>query len=130
MGLRIGMDLVETDDVAGALGEFGNRYLARIASDGERRHWPREGIGLQRHAAGAFAAKEAVLKTLGGGADNVQWRDIELQQHVSGEWSVTLREEAAALAAQLGVTDISVSIGFTNNLAAAIAIATTTEDGS
>ena len=120
------MDVVDVGDVGDAIDEFGERYLRRIASDEERRAWPGPGPGMERHAAGAFAAKEAVLKALGGDADTVRWHDIELHRRTSGDWSVALQAEAAALALKAGMTEISVSIGTTTTMATAIAIATTT----
>ena len=123
------MDVVDVGDVGDAIDLFGERYLRRIASDRERRAWQAPVAGTERHVAGAFAAKEAVLKALGGDADTVRWQDIELQRGTSGRWAVALRDEAAALARRAGVTEISVSIGITHTMATAIAIATTTEDG-
>jgi phosphopantetheine--protein transferase-like protein len=119
------MDVVDVVEVGDAIGVFGERYQQRIATSRERVGWP-AGPALKRHAAGAFAAKEAVLKALGGDADTVRWKDIELRQRTPGEWNVALQDDAAALALQAGVSEISVSIGTTTTLATAIAIATTT----
>ena len=119
------MDIVDVADISGALGSFGERYLHRIASDRERRSWPPAGEGLLRQAAGAFAAKEAVLKVLGCDAGTVHWPDIELLQLGPGERSVTLHEDAAVLAARAGIREINVSVATTRGIAAATALATT-----
>ncbi len=117
------MDIVDNDEVAAAIDAFGERYLDRISSRGERQSWPGDDRRLRSCAAGTFAGKEAVLKTLGVSADKVSWRDIELQQSTNG-MSVTLHGEAAVVAAEAGVQAITVSISSTDVMTLAVAIAT------
>jgi holo-[acyl-carrier protein] synthase len=119
------MDIADVAEVTAAIDEFGERYLARLASDRERHGWPTRTAALSVYAAGVFAAKEAVLKALGGDADRVTWPEIELYQCARGDWEVTLRGAAAVLAEQANMTTVSVSVAMTDIVATAVAIATT-----
>jgi holo-[acyl-carrier protein] synthase len=79
---------------------------------------------LQR-LAGRFAAKEAILKGLKTGwTDSVEFTEIEVSNSQTGVPLVVLRGKTKALASQLGVINIEVSISHTSNVAMAIAILT------
>ncbi len=128
VGLRVGTDIVDLSEVADAYRAFGESYLRAVASTLERETWPSAKRALVRRVAETFAAKEAVLKVIGLSADTVRWNDIELRPHASGEWGVTLRREAAALAARAGVAEIFVSVGSTSGVAVATAVGATRKE--
>jgi holo-[acyl-carrier protein] synthase len=56
-----------------------------------------------------FAAKEAVMKALGVGLGAFGFHDVEVARADSGEPSLVLRGEAAALAAHLGPLRLSLT---------------------
>jgi holo-[acyl-carrier protein] synthase len=77
--------------------------------------------------AARFAAKEAVLKTMGVGIGAVPWKSIEIRRAPSGAPSVTLHGPAAALAARRGVDEMHVSMTHTSLTAAAIVVGSSSE---
>ena len=118
----IGVDIVEVDRIRRATVRWGDVFLARVFTAGERRY-----AGAARPAAerlaGRFAAKEAVMKALGLGWPRMAWRDIEIEGDALGRPVVRLSGGAAAAAARLGVQAWFVSISHTRDLAVAHAVA-------
>ena len=83
-------------------------YAARFARPGRR-------------FAARFAGKEAVMKSLGRGWRQIRWTDVEITG--GGPPKVVLRGSAAARAAQLGVTEVLVTITHTDDTALVMAVA-------
>jgi len=73
--------------------------------------------------AGNFAAKEAVLKSLGCGLFDMQLIDIEVLRADSGQPYAVLHGKAKQIADDLGVSKIHLSITHTAQIAAAQAVA-------
>ena len=74
------------------------RIVDRLFTDGERR----DAHSQPERLAARFAAKEAVLKTLGIGAGVTPWRSIEVTLNASGAPSVVLHEQASEIAESRG----------------------------
>jgi holo-[acyl-carrier protein] synthase len=73
--------------------------------------------------AGRWAAKEAVLKTLGTGmGPRMEWTDIEVVNDRAGRPRVRLHGEAEAVARSLGMHHIDLSLSHTGGLAVAHAV--------
>ena len=70
--------------------------------------------------AGRFAAREAVIKALGGYRGK-RWQDISVTRHPSGAPEIRLRGNAKARADDLGVARVLIS--FTHERATAVAFA-------
>lgn len=79
--------------------------------------------GLRNHAslAARFAAKEALAKALGAPA-GLSWQDAEVLTETEGQPVIVVRGTVAARAAELGVTDIRLSISHDGGLAAAFVV--------
>lgn len=73
--------------------------------------------------AGRWAAKEAVMKTLGAGVGDLDPIDIEILTLASGAPRVVLRGRAAEIADELNLEECHVSITHEAGWAAAIAVA-------
>lgn len=73
--------------------------------------------------AGRWAAKEAVMKSLGTGIGNVDPADIEIVSDAAGAPSVSLRGPAAQIADAASVAKCLVSITHEADWAAAVAVA-------
>jgi holo-[acyl-carrier protein] synthase len=118
--LRCGIDLVENYRVAESIERFGERYLNRIFTAGER-----EDCGDQPHRLAArLAGKEAVAKALGTGLGKVGWRDIEIRcNNPQNRPTLILHGEAAAVANALGLNTWDVSLTHTAEHASAVAVA-------
>jgi holo-[acyl-carrier protein] synthase len=117
--LRTGVDLIEIDRVEDVVRRHGTRYLDRIYTRGEQ--------DQSRHntqfLAGRFAAKEAVAKALGTGIGDVGWLDIEILGDEQNAPTLVLNGAAKRRAAELGLTDWSVSISHSMTHAVAFAVA-------
>jgi holo-[acyl-carrier protein] synthase len=115
----IGIDLTEVGRVRRLLARHPG-FTERCFTDLERDYAFERACPEERLAA-RFAAKEAVMKSLGAGWRDVRWRDVEISG--GGAPRVVLRGRAAARAEALGVTDVLVSLTHTGDLAAAVAVA-------
>lgn len=117
-----GIDLVETRRIADLLDRHGERFLARVYTP----HELDTALPHRRrveHLAGLFAAKEAVSKALGTGITGFHWTDLEIVHRPSGQPTIHLHGQAAAVASSHGIASWCLSITHTRDLAVASAIA-------
>lgn len=119
-----GVDATEIVRIARALERWGRRFLERVYTPSEQRYC----LGKPHRLAGRFAAKEAVSKVLGTGIRSIRWREIEILPNPAGRPTVYLHGRAAAIAARMGLSEVSVSITHTDTLAIAFAMAVSTGD--
>jgi holo-[acyl-carrier protein] synthase len=124
MKLSTGVDLVEIDRVQRMVENHGNRALNRVYTSAELAHC-RERVP---ELAARFAAKEAVAKALGVGlrmmaSNGIYWHDVETLPDGNGKPVVHLRGRAAARAAELGLTDWSISLSHGRDVAVAFVVA-------
>ncbi len=118
--LTTGVDFIEIDRVAGVLDRYGDRFLRRVFTPGEIAYCR----GRAPNLAARFAAKEAVMKSLGTGFRGVGWRDIEVVRAPSGAPSPRLHGRAMRRAKRLGVTEIAISLSHSRGFAMVVAVAT------
>jgi len=120
MIVGIGLDLVEVARIekAGKIDRFYTRNFtaAEIALFDSKK--PRA-----QTVAGNFAAKEAVLKSLGCGLFDMPLIDIEVLRKESGQPYAVLHGQAKQIADDLRVSNIHLSITHTAQVAAAQAVA-------
>jgi holo-[acyl-carrier protein] synthase len=117
--LGTGVDLIEIERVAGVLERHGERFLRRVFTPGEIAYCR----GRAPNLAARFAAKEAVMKSLGTGFRGVGWRDVEVVRAPSGAPSPRLHGRALRRAERLGVTEIAISLSHSRGFAVAFAVA-------
>ena len=112
----IGTDICDVRRIRASLWRHGDRFAARILSEGEfsvwqarSRRWPERGI---RYLATRFSAKEAFSKAIGLGMRMpMSWRLCEIGKLPSGQPVVILHGalrqwfEAQGLQAHVTVTD-------------------------
>jgi holo-[acyl-carrier protein] synthase len=123
MTLRVGTDLVAVDSVRDSLSEHGEHYLQRIYTEGEIADCTSPaGLDPERLAA-RFAAKEATLKVLRPDDQGIPWTDIEVRRDRTGWVALELSGTAAALASQVGVGDLALSITHEGGFASAVVVA-------
>jgi holo-[acyl-carrier protein] synthase len=119
----IGTDIVECLRIAQMIERHGEEFLTRVYTPQEIDYCRRRKAATQ-HYAGRWAAKEAVLKTLGTGwAKGIAWTDIEVTNELSGQPKITLAGGAAEIARQLGITQVLISISHCRSHATAFAMA-------
>lgn len=115
----IGTDIVEIERLRRAWERTGERFLAKIFTQGELAYcrafndpWP--------HLAARFAAKESVMKALGFCVDPLQ---VEILRQGTGAPHVALHGSARSRAHKRGVGELKVSLSHAGRLAVAQAIA-------
>ena len=121
MIVGIGVDVVDVTRMAEIL-ERTPTFATRCFTDGERRD---SGTGAGRAASLAvrFAAKEAVMKSMGVGLGAFGFHDAEVVKAESGAPSLVLRGPAAVLATEHGVVRWHLSLSHTATSAIAMVVA-------
>ena len=119
----VGIDIVDVARFALAL-ERHPKLSQRLFTEQERS----DAKSRPERLAARFAAKEAILKTLGVGIGAVPWHSIEIHREQSGAPSVRLHGAALELATRQGVTGLHVSLTHTDQTAAAFAVASATPE--
>jgi len=80
-----GIDLVDIDRIRNGYRRYGDKYLGRLFSQSEIDDLTARKSGMIATMAGKFAAKEAVMKSLGVLFDSgVAFRDIEILNRSTG----------------------------------------------
>jgi holo-[acyl-carrier protein] synthase len=109
--LTTGVDILHVPRVREAVERYGRRFLERVYTPDEIVYCN----GRIPELAARFAAKEAVSKALGVGMrtlsrEGIGWHEAEVINGASGKPGVLLFGRAAELAAQLQLTQWSLSI--------------------
>lgn len=122
MVLGIGLDLVEIERFQLLYGDFEQDVLDRCFTAGEQ---AAVGTGTDRltRLAARFAAKEAVLKTIGGLQDGIALTDIEIVSDGSSPPAARVSGGALAAAQARGITNWQISLTHGAHTAAAVALA-------
>jgi holo-[acyl-carrier protein] synthase len=123
MIIGLGTDIIETVRIGQMIERHGEHFLQRVYTEQEIRYCQRRKEAVQ-HYAGRWAAKEAVMKTLGTGFTlGVGWSDIEVCTHKSGQPYIVLSGGAADMSKKLGIDEILITISHCRTYATATAIA-------
>jgi holo-[acyl-carrier protein] synthase len=123
MLIGTGVDLIEVERIAHSIERYGDRFLYRIYTEDEIAYCGRKSRGSAESFAARFAAKEAGAKALGTGISRgVTWSEFRIEREPGGRPTLKLHGRAAALAGQLGVKAISLSLTHTASLAMAFVV--------
>jgi holo-[acyl-carrier protein] synthase len=126
MILGIGTDLAEVARIRKTLAQYGERFLNRVYTEGERAYASSKANAAERFAA-RFAAKEAAMKAIGTGwRRGVTWKDFEVSNELSGRPILRLSGVGRQIAEQMGVKRTTISLTHTTETALALVIL---EDG-
>lgn len=121
--INIGNDIVECLRIASMIERHGEHFLQRVFTPLEIAYCQSHRSATERFA-GRFAAKEAILKTLGTGwRHGLSWVDMEIQNQRSGRPIVALGGAAREQAERVGIGSIQISISHCRTHATAFAIA-------
>jgi holo-[acyl-carrier protein] synthase len=119
MIVAIGIDLVEISRIEDVFARRGDRFRARIFTEGEISYCERRASKLASYAA-RFAAKEAAMKALGTGWSNgVGWTDVEVTNEQNGAPVLHLHGRALERLREIGATKAHVSLTHSGNFAIA-----------
>lgn len=114
MIVGIGVDIVDIPRFEATLART-PRLRERLFSVSERALKPRS-------LAARYAAKEALIKALGG-SDGVHWTEIEITPEPSGRPWFTLTGSTAAVVAARGIVTLHLSMSHDAGLATAYVVA-------
>ncbi len=120
MVIGVGMDIIEIDRIRAAVER--EPFVRRVFTAGEAAYCRSRGVQQAASFAARFAAKEAVAKALGSGFAGGNIKDIEVVTAGSGKPAIVLHGGFAALAGELGVTAIHISLTHAREYAAAQAV--------
>lgn len=119
MIIGIGIDIIETDRMRGAVSRWGERFLNRIFTEDELSYCLQKKYP-HTHLAGRFASKEAAMKAFGTGLSRgIAWKDVEVVRNIDGKPDIVLHGKMAELAEISAVKYIHLSISHTNGNAIA-----------
>lgn len=119
MIVAIGIDLVEISRIEKVFARRGDRFRARVFTEGEISYCERRASKLASYAA-RFAAKEAVMKALGTGwSEGVGWMDVEVISGQSGAPTLQLYGRAFERMREIGAKKAHLSLTHSGNLAIA-----------
>jgi holo-[acyl-carrier protein] synthase len=117
----LGVDIIEIERIEKTMQRFGKRFLNRVYTESELRVCR----NLPHRLASRFAAKEAVMKSLGTGTKGVGWREIEIRHDPKGKPLVYLTGRAKNRADALGLGELAISLSDSREYAVAFVVGET-----
>ena len=122
MILGVGTDIAEVGRIRESIARYGDRFLKRVYTEGERSYAMRRADPAERFAA-RFAAKEAGMKAVGTGwRRGVTWLDFEVVNQLSGRPTLRLSGIAREIADSMGVQRVSLSLTHSSAIAFAFVL--------
>ncbi len=124
MIVSIGTDICSLTRIESAWRRFGDRFVERVLSAGERRAFYELAIpNRAAYLCKRFAAKEALGKALGTGIGaGISWQHIEVKRRRGEAPQVFLSGEARARADAMGVGSVHLSLSDEKDFALAFVI--------
>lgn len=113
----IGIDIIETARIKGAVARWGDSFLSRIYTVRELEKYRKKPSSL----AARFAGKEAVIKVLGLRSKGIGLKEIEILADAEGKPTVSLYGRAQSQANELGLSSLAVSLSHCRQYAVACA---------
>ena len=114
--LQVGVDIIEIARIEASIRRFGDRFRHRVYTSAELSECGGRGASL----AARFAAKEAAIKALG--RNEVALYEIEVVRPPGQRPVLRLSGRAAAVAAELGVSDLALSLSHSQEYAVAMVV--------
>ncbi len=119
----IGIDIVECDRIANMIEKHEEIFINRVFTPYEIEYCSVRKAAAQ-HYAGRWAAKEAILKSMGTGwAKGIRWIDLEIQTLPGGQPVVHINGKAKEICQSRGISEILISISHCHAYATAFATA-------
>ena len=118
--ISIGTDIVRTDRIRDAVRRWGDKFLQRVYTTDEITYCMRHSNPYP-HLAVRFAAREALIKAMGG-TYGMTLRDIEVLNDDSGRPSLRLNGDAARLLTGFGKSKIHLSLSHEREYAVAFVL--------
>lgn len=123
MIIGLGTDIIEIVRIGQMIERHGELFLNRVFTEDEIRYCSRR-KELYQHYAGRWAAKEAVMKSLGTGfIRGIGWQEIEICSLKSGQPTIRLKGGAREHAEKMRIAQVMITISHCRAYATATAIA-------
>ena len=114
-----GIDLVKIERIEKIIKKWGNNFIFRIFTPLERDYCEKKKDNKFQSYAGKFAAKEALLKALGLGLREANWKEIEIKNGELGQPIMGTSGKLKNIASTKGVSKYFISISHTKEYAVA-----------
>ncbi len=115
----IGIDIIEVARIEATEKKFGQRFLARVFTEGEISFCEKRKDRYESYAA-RFACKEAILKAIGTGkSSGIRWKDMEIIDDGHHAPVVKLRRRVKKI---VGSKKITLSLSHIKEYAVAVAL--------
>ena len=118
----IGSDIIECLRIGRMVEQHGEQFLTRVFTEREIQFCQSRKHAMQ-HFAAHWAAKEAVVKSLGAWRRAISWTELEIRNDPQGRPQVHVCGSARDQARELRVSDILVTLAHCRAYATATAIA-------
>ncbi len=119
MIIGVGIDIVEIDRIKSSMERYSDRFISRVFCESEIDYCKNKG-NPAIHFAARFAAKEAVVKSLGTGfSGGIKWTDVEIINPGVGRPTVKLHGQAWTVFKAIGGGAIHLSLTHSARFAAA-----------
>ena len=118
-----GVDIIEISRIKNSIDRHAGRFEEKIFTPQEIEYC-RSQADPSKHFAGRFAAKEAILKSLGTGmSQGISWQDLEISNQDTGAPVLKITGGGKAVFDSLNLKNIHISISHDKLYAVAQAIA-------
>jgi holo-[acyl-carrier protein] synthase len=114
-----GIDLVKIERIEKIIMRWGDNFVIKIFTPLEREYCEKKKGNKFQSYAGKFAAKEALLKTLGLGLGGANWKEIEINNNQLGQPIISTSGKLKNIALAKGVNKYFISISHTKEYAIA-----------
>ena len=114
-----GIDLVKIERIEKIIKRWGDNFIFRIFTPSEREYCEKKKGNKYQSYAGRFAAKEALLKSLGLGLRGVNWKEIEIENNELGQPIIETSGKLKNIALAKGVSKYFITISHTKDYAIA-----------
>lgn len=118
-----GVDIIEISRIKKSMDRYAGKFEEKIFTPQEIEYC-RSKADPCKHFAGRFAAKEAILKSLGTGmAQGISWKDMEILNRETGAPVLQITGGGKAVFDSLNLKNIHISISHNQLYAIAQAVA-------
>ena len=98
----VGTDIIEVSRIERLIKEKGSKFLNKIYTQNEIDYCESKGPNKYQHYAGRFAAKEAIIKAIGGRSPNL--KNIQISNDDNGTPHVDIIPDPAILSPSLHIS--------------------------
>ena len=119
MIIGCGIDLVKIERIEKIIKKWGDNFTSRVFTLLEREYCEKKKGNKYQSYAGRFAAKEALLKSLGLGLRGVNWKEIEIENNELGQPMIEISGKLKNIALVKGVSKYFITISHAKDYAIA-----------